>query len=185
MQLFTINQESLKNVQTLLWKDVKIIKVSNISSDVVKKKSLYNFIINDNYKKLNGLDVRWKVLWILLYQKLHIERFSDYFLHSPVCTGVSTGVHQTFLYCTGEVVRCWKMLVQVHRCAPHFTLNTGVLVWCKNFLVQAHQCMVDFFFCTGACTGAFKNWSFAPVLCTGVVHDFGAHHIPEIYIKKS
>ena len=58
MQLFTINQESLKNVQTLLWKDVEIIKVSKISYDVVKKKSLYNFIINDNYKKLNGLDVR-------------------------------------------------------------------------------------------------------------------------------
>ena len=58
MQLFTINQESLKNVQTLLWKDVEIIKVSNISSDVVKKKSLYNFIINNNSKKLNGLVVR-------------------------------------------------------------------------------------------------------------------------------
>ena len=68
MQLFTINQESLKNVQTLLWKDVEIIKVSNISSDVVKKKSLYNFIINDNYKKLNGLVVRWKVLWLFWYQ---------------------------------------------------------------------------------------------------------------------
>ena len=154
MQLFTINQESLKNVQTLLWKDVKIIKVSNISSDVVKKKSLYNFIINDNYKKLNGLDVRWKVLWILLYQKLHIERFSDYFLHSPVCTGVSTGVHQTFLYCTGEVVRCWKILVQEHRCAPNFMLCTGVLVWCKIFLVQIHWCKVNCLSCTGAYTGA-------------------------------
>ena len=68
MQLFTINQESLKNVQTLLWKDVEIIKVSNISSDVVKKKSLYNFIINNNSKKLNGLVVRWKVLWLFWYQ---------------------------------------------------------------------------------------------------------------------
>ena len=128
MQLFTINQESLKNVQTLLWKDVKIIKVSNISSDVVKKKSLYNFIINDNYKKLNGLDVRWKVLWILLYQKLHIERFSDYFLHSLVCTGVSTGVHQLFFiapvkWCGAE--RCWCKYTGVH----HISLSTPVC-WC-------------------------------------------------------
>ena len=95
MKLFTINQESLKNVQTLLWKDVKIIKVSNISSDVVKKKSLYNFIINDNSKKLNGLVVRWKVLWLFWYQKLYMERFGDYLLYAPVHTGFNTGVHQT------------------------------------------------------------------------------------------
>ena len=83
MQLITINQESLKNVQTLLWKDVEIIKVSNISSDVVKKKSLYNFIIDNNSKKLNGLVVRWKVLWLFWYQKLYIERFGDYLLYAP------------------------------------------------------------------------------------------------------
>ena len=94
MQLFTINQESLKNVQTLLWKDVEIIKVSNISSDVVKKKSLYNFIINDNSKKLNGLVVRWKVLWLFWYQKLYIKRFGEYLLYAPVHTGVNTGVHR-------------------------------------------------------------------------------------------
>ena len=172
MQLFTINQESLKNVQTLLWKDVKIIKVFNISSDVVKKKSLYNFIINDNYKKLNGLDVRWKVLWILLYQKLHIDRFSDYFLHSPVLAPVCTRLFfiAPVKWCGAE--RCWCKYTGVH----HISLSTPVcscgakIFWCKH---TGAWWIFSF-----ACTGAFKNWSFAPVLCTGVVHDFGAHHIP-------
>ena len=124
-------------------------------------------------------------MWLFWYQKLYIKRFGDYLLYAPVHTGVNTGVHQTSFWCTGEVVRCWKILVQEHRCAPNFMLCTGVLVWCKNFLVQLHRCKVNCLFRTGACTGALKKIPFAPVRCTGVVHDFGAHHIPAINITIS
>ena len=92
---------------------------------------------------------------------------------APVCTIFLFNAPVS--WCGAE--RCWCKYTGAHHIS---LLYTGVLVWCKNFLVQAHRCMVDFLCCTGACTGAFKNFSFAPVCCTGVVRDFGAHHIPEL-----
>ena len=86
------------------------------------------------------------------------------------CSSASTGVHQIFLYCTGELVRCWKMPVQEHRCAPHFTLIhrcAGVVQKNSGASTPVHGGFSLLHRCLHRCIQKF-------FLCTGVLHRCGA-----------
>ena len=143
-----------------------IFLASSYKMYVQLKNYMKGFVIFFILKIING-----KVWWFYLYAPVHTGAAP---VPAPVCTR---------FFCIAPVNWCGAERCRCKNTGAHHIslLYTGVLVWCKKILVQAHRCMVDFLCCTGACTGAFKNFSFAPVCCTGVVRDFGAHHIPDKY----
>ena len=120
-----------------------------------------------------NLKIIWKVLWFFYIKNYKWKGLVILFICTGAhrcCSSASTGVHQIFLYCTGELVRCWKMPVQEHRCAPHFTLIhrcAGVVQKNSGASTPVHGGFSLLHRCLHRCIQKF-------FLCTGVLHRCGA-----------